>query len=536
MKKILIFLFLICFNISYADNITSSWNTSTWETSELITIEEPKIEDIWKYFDLEKEINLLFKKNIIINSTLEIDLSNIEQNLLNFFPEDNFSYEWAINWINNWKDKFFSTKFSDKWTKEIGLNIIKNENIDWNIIQKPFFSTKINILVYEKSIPIIISKDTNKAELDSYIQTSKLNWIYLYQIWPLTKTDLEVTNIYTSIEKYTKIDWLKTDYLVIRWWRDFMFDVLSKINREFTIWWEENILKMKIVWISPYNLEVLNKYLKNFLSWKKWIADMILLWENSRFSIFNDNTFSLLLSNLKENKYNYLQIELKDKTVNNFLFLSKFVNNLSNIWYTNDDIYIFLIIPLILLIIISFKHIIGFSPIWLILPLSITLIMIKLWWELWLFLLFSFLILNFLLSFLISKLNLLYAPKMAFLVSLNIILCIIVINILQSLDLIILNFWDILFFILFIIVNERFINIIVSKDLLEYKSSFVYTVFISIVSFYLININMLKIWLLAYPEIVLIIIPLQFIIWRFTWLRVTEYFRFKEIIKSIEEE
>jgi hypothetical protein len=24
-------------------------------------------------------------------------------------------------------------------------------------------------------------------------------------------------------------------------------------------------------------------------------------------------------------------------------------------------------------------------------------------------------------------------------------------------------------------------------------------------------------------------------IWRFTWLRITEYFRFKEIIKNIEE-
>jgi hypothetical protein len=29
---------------------------------------------------------------------------------------------------------------------------------------------------------------------------------------------------------------------------------------------------------------------------------------------------------------------------------------------------------------------------------------------------------------------------------------------------------------------------------------------------------------------------LNFLIWKFSWLRVTEYFRFREIIQSVEEE
>jgi hypothetical protein len=32
------------------------------------------------------------------------------------------------------------------------------------------------------------------------------------------------------------------------------------------------------------------------------------------------------------------------------------------------------------------------------------------------------------------------------------------------------------------------------------------------------------------------LIPTIFLMGRFTWLRITEYFRFKEIIKSVEEE
>jgi hypothetical protein len=49
------------------------------------------------------------------------------------------------------------------------------------------------------------------------------------------------------------------------------------------------------------------------------------------------------------------------------------------------------------------------------------------------------------------------------------------------------------------------------------------------------SIPIIKTIILTYPELLILIIPISFLIWRFTWLRVTEYFRFKELIKSIEE-
>lgn len=79
------------------------------------------------------------------------------------------------------------------------------------------------------------------------------------------------------------------------------------------------------------------------------------------------------------------------------------------------------------------------------------------------------------------------------------------------------------------------ISIITSKDLLEYKESFFYTLLIGLFCYVILNINAIKVILLSYPELILLLIPINFFIGKFTGLRITEYFRFKEIIKSVEE-
>lgn len=89
--------------------------------------------------------------------------------------------------------------------------------------------------------------------------------------------------------------------------------------------------------------------------------------------------------------------------------------------------------------------------------------------------------------------------------------------------------------IFFILIAEKLINIIIWKEFWEYKIPLLNTIIFSIFSYLFFSINFIKTFILAYPETIILIIPILFFIWKFTWLRVTEYFRFKEIIKSIEE-
>ena len=117
----------------------------------------------------------------------------------------------------------------------------------------------------------------------------------------------------------------------------------------------------------------------------------------------------------------------------------------------------------------------------------------------------------------------------------NIIVFIITINVFIIYNLISININDIMFIIFFILIAEKLVNIIASKEFGEYKATLINTLLFSIIAFVIFKLNFVKTFILAYPEIILLLIPMSFIIWRFTWLRVTEYFRFKEVIKSIEE-
>ena len=92
-----------------------------------------------------------------------------------------------------------------------------------------------------------------------------------------------------------------------------------------------------------------------------------------------------------------------------------------------------------------------------------------------------------------------------------------------------------MYFVVFIIICDRFINILVSKDISEYKMPFVYTIFVASVCFWILNLSQIQLLILAFPEWLLLLIPINFLIWKFSWLRITEYFRFREIIKSVEE-
>lgn len=490
--------------------------------------------------NIDEEVKKSYKSEISINTDYQIDLTNLYENLKIINPNKNFTFTWNLKWATPQNWAIFKRKFWKKWEKELELIITESIKKDWEEEQvedseeKLLFQKTYKILVYEKSFFLVYSDEINKNDINSYIDFSKKDWVFLYTLGPLNKTDIELTNITNNIENYEKIWWLKSDFIIVWWARDFIFNILSNINKELII--NQNTTKnYNIISLSNYNINILSNYLRNFLANKPWIKKLVLLNENSKYLILKQNLILDLEKELKENQHDFIDINLKNNEVNNFFFISKFINNLSNLWYSTNNIYIFLIIPIILTIVVVFKHFIWLSPIWIAIPLFLTLMFLKIWFLLSLFLIFLYICLNLFLSLITNRFNLLYAPKMVFLISINFVFFIIFLNIGYSLNLISLNLSDILYFVIFIIISEKMITIITSKDLLEYKESFFYTILISIFIFSILDINYIKVLILSYPEIILFLIPINFLIWRFSWLRITEYFRFKEIIKNIEE-
>ncbi len=467
----------------------------------------------------EKIENLDYKKNIKQNDIFNIDLSDFKKELEQKH-KSKVLFEWNIAWENTKNSAIFKKTFKKTWNYDINLSIYK---ISWRN-KELITNKKINIFVYKEEITQIFDKNLWE-KINNFVINSKDSWVYINKII-IKKEDIEKN----KIENYIKNKISSSNYLVIWWDKEFIFDILSKINSE------KFEKKLSLVLISSFNIEILKKYIWNFTSSKNWIKQAILIDESSKYEILKQPTnIEMLKKEMWKNNYKYINLNSKEN-INNILFISKFVNNLSNSWFSTISIYIVLIIPFLLILVIIFKHLIWLGTIWILTPTIITLLFFKLSFVPTLILILIFLITNLTLSKLIAKYNLHYSPRITLITIINVVITIVFVNIFISYELIKININDIMFVIFFILISEKIINLIVSKDFSEYKISLLNTFIFAIISYIIFSLAIVKTFILSYPEIILFLMPISFVIWRFTWLRVTEYFRFREVIKSIEEE
>ncbi len=523
MKKTLFFIMTIFFTLFsfnvYADNIVPE---DTWSWTEVWTW---ITNDISIYADNYK---IDYRKNLFINETLKIDLSKSKSELEKAFPENEILFEWNLKWETSKEGEIFEKKFDSYWEKEVNLGVYKIEDEE----KKLLFSEKLNFFVYEKSISFIFDESIGDEKIEDFKNMAVKYWIYVYSIWTLKEKEVGNINLVEKISDYKKNFSISSDYVWVWWEKEFLFTVMSKINIEESKAEE----KINLVLISPFNTQIIKNYLSNLVSSKSSIDNMLFIDESIRLQIINTPLeISKLENNLSKNKYSYLKLNTENK-VEEYLFISKFINNLSNKWFSTSDIYIVLLLPFLFTIVSFSKHFIWLSPLWLTISVFFSVLFFKVWILVSTIVMLLILIINLILSKITNRYALLYTPKVSFITTVNIIIFIIVFNILFTYNILDTNLSDTIYIILFVIISERLVTIILSKELKEYSSNILNTFIISTVSFLIFNLDLSRTFILAYPEIIVLLVPINFIIWRFTGLRITEYLRFREIIKSIEEE
>lgn len=509
-KLFIIFLFLI-FNI----NISNA-----------VDLVEPEI--IWKEIINNEDIEINYVKNISIKETFRVDLKELKDELEKKYDSKVF-FEWDTKWTTTRTWEIFERNFENSWEKKINLSIFKDEK--W--VKRLIYNKDLDIFVFNKSIPFIFENSISKDEFKNFIESSKNSWIYIYNLKNLSEKDINNENLTESIFSYNNINGSKSDYIWIWWDKDFVLSITSKINKEYDN--SKVKINLNMVFISSFNIDILRNYLTNFLANKKWANKIILINESSKSQIITQaEKIDDLEKDLLKNKYFYLKIN-KDEQINNYLFLWQFINNLSSKWINTSEIYLIIIIPFLFTIISFMKHFIWLSPIWIIVPISITLLFFRVWLLDWWIFLTHLVITNIILSKLMWRYNLLYTPKLSFVLIINFISFVFLINFMYSYNLLEINSNDLIYIFLLIIISERLINLLLSKEIFDNALNFLNTLVFSILTFFIFSFDIIKILILAYPEIIILLIPINFMIWRFTWLRITEYFRFREIIKNIEE-
>jgi len=112
----------------------------------------------------------------------------------------------------------------------------------------------------------------------------------------------------------------------------------------------------------------------------------------------------------------------------------------------------------------------------------------------------------------INRYNLLYTPKISFLVTTNIIVFFFVLEYILRNNILTLGVTDIVYIILFIVVAEKMITVIISKEFREYKKNLLGTFLVGFLGFMFLEVTVLQVFILAYPELIIVCAPINFLI------------------------
>lgn len=427
--------------------------------------------------------------------------------------------KWKVIWWEAVETDVYTKKFASPWNKQLQLDVVDDGVL--------IFSKVFQIFVYEKSVPFIFDPSLSLQERQEFIAVGRNEWTLIYDLDIRSTEDFFENEISEKFEEYTNSFWEKSDYIGILGSRDFVLDIVWKIN-------VSSLKKqVNVVIFSDFNKDFLQNYIENILSNKVYINKIFIMNATSRFFVFQNTTLQELESYLSDNKHEYKDVNIL-REVHPLLFVSKFVNSLSNTGISIFGIYVFLIIPFLLTLVAFFRHFVGFSTIGIFIPVWITILMFK-FGSIFIPIFFVFFLLNYCLHFLFRNFNLLYAPRITLFITINILTFILFSNILASIFWIELSVESSIYLIVMAILFEKMILVITGKELNEYKKVLIYTLIISYIWYFIFSLDIVAQLVLSYPEIILLLIPVNFMIGRFTGLRITEYFRFREIIKSIEE-
>ena len=109
----------------------------------------------------------------------------------------------------------------------------------------------------------------------------------------------------------------------------------------------------------------------------------------------------------------------------------------------------------------------------------------------------------------------LYVPRIAFILTVNITFFIFFWVVARTFDYHILSSEHLISYLMFFFLMERTIALFWSKDLGEYSPSFINTIAFVLLSYFVFSFEFIERLILGMPEIILVLIPINFLFGRY---------------------
>ncbi len=199
-----------------------------------------------------------------------------------------------------------------------------------------------------------------------------------------------------------------------------------------------------------------------------------------------------------------------------------------------ETVVLILMFPIIATLIVFFRQVLGIKAFGIYTPLIITFAFLAahdLRYGIAIFI--SVILVGMVTRFLLKPLRLLYLPRVAIMLSVVAAVMLVFLAFSGSLRRTGLAAVSIFPILIMITLVEKFITIQIEKGNKAAVVLAIETLFISIIGYFVASWNFLIQFLVSYPWIVLLFLPINIVLGKWTGLRLSEYFRFKEVMKKL---
>jgi hypothetical protein len=196
-----------------------------------------------------------------------------------------------------------------------------------------------------------------------------------------------------------------------------------------------------------------------------------------------------------------------------------------------NTIILILLLPLLATIIVSFRYIIGLSGLGLLVPIALSVTLLATGVTPGFILLSAIILSSFFSRFLLKRIRIMQMPKMALSMLLAAIFVIATLTASAAYGIFDVSNLSIFPILLFLLLSDRVVALFLEGNLSETIQTTAVTLLLGILGFAILSWESLRSLVLVYPELILLLIPLNILIGRYFGLRVTEYIKFQPVIK-----
>jgi hypothetical protein len=197
-----------------------------------------------------------------------------------------------------------------------------------------------------------------------------------------------------------------------------------------------------------------------------------------------------------------------------------------------NTIVLILLLPLLATIVVAFRYLVGLSGIGLLVPIALSITLLATGVTPGFIMLAAIILASLVSRFFLLRFPIMQMPKVALsmlMVSIFLLLALTISAIYNIIDVRSLSIFPIL---LFILLSDRIVTIFLERDFIETIQTTVITLFLAILGFLILTWDQLRLFILIYPESILLLIPINILIGRYFGLRMTEYIKFQTVLKN----